>query len=226
MRIIVDKDNVKVLNKPTLHKGEYGVHKCEFEFSDDYKELVKVAVFHHLDEYDTYKVDVINNMCDIPSEVLNRAGDFTIGVYAYVLDGEVLLLRYSPKKDILSVDKGSYTDNGKTPTEITPSQYEMYSQALNNGLKELEGITEDVTYAKEVADQLLKDKESGAFNGKDGAQGEKGDTGEAGKDGLNGADGKDGYTPVRGTDYWTEADKNEMKSYIDSQIGVIENGSY
>lgn len=31
-------------------------------------------------------------------------------------------------------------------------------------------------------------------------------------------DGEDGYTPVRGTDYWTEADKAEIKSYVDTAI--------
>ncbi len=49
----------------------------------------------------------------------------------------------------------------------------------------------------------------------------KGDTGAAGKDGLPGADGKngeDGYTPRRGTDYWTDADKAEIKSYVDEAI--------
>lgn len=44
------------------------------------------------------------------------------------------------------------------------------------------------------------------------AKGDKGDTGAAGK---NGSDGK---TPVRGTDYWTEADKAEIKSYVDEAI--------
>lgn len=36
--------------------------------------------------------------------------------------------------------------------------------------------------------------------------------------GPMGADGKDGSTPVRGTDYWTEADKAEIKSYVDTAI--------
>lgn len=31
-------------------------------------------------------------------------------------------------------------------------------------------------------------------------------------------DGEDGYTPVRGTDYWTDADKAEIKSYVDDAI--------
>jgi hypothetical protein len=28
----------------------------------------------------------------------------------------------------------------------------------------------------------------------------------------------DGYSPVRGTDYWTEEDKAEIKSYVDEAI--------
>ena len=37
-------------------------------------------------------------------------------------------------------------------------------------------------------------------------------------DGEKGADGQPGYVPVRGTDYWTEADKAEIKSYVDNAI--------
>lgn len=35
-------------------------------------------------------------------------------------------------------------------------------------------------------------------------------------------DGEDGYTPVKGTDYWTEDDKQEIKTYIDNTIAGIE----
>ena len=35
---------------------------------------------------------------------------------------------------------------------------------------------------------------------------------------LHGRDGVDGYTPVRGTDYWTEADKAEIQSYVNEAI--------
>lgn len=41
------------------------------------------------------------------------------------------------------------------------------------------------------------------------AQGEKGEPGE---------DGEDGYTPVRGTDYWTEDDIASIKGYVDEAI--------
>lgn len=46
--------------------------------------------------------------------------------------------------------------------------------------------------------------------GKDGKDGEPGKDGSDGKDGAPGAAGKDGKTPVKGTDYWTEADKAEI----------------
>ena len=43
---------------------------------------------------------------------------------------------------------------------------------------------------------------------------------------LESLKGADGYTPIKGTDYWTESDKAEIQSYIDTQIGGALNGSY
>lgn len=47
---------------------------------------------------------------------------------------------------------------------------------------------------------------------------------------LNSLKGEPGDTPIKGVDYWTEEDKaiieKDMKSYIDNQLGVIENGTY
>lgn len=48
--------------------------------------------------------------------------------------------------------------------------------------------------------------------------------------GSPGEKGEDGYTPVVGVDYWTveeqQAIKNDLETYINEQLGVIENGSY
>lgn len=51
-----------------------------------------------------------------------------------------------------------------------------------------------------VEDALTQAKESGEF------------------DGAQGPAGADGYTPVRGTDYWTDEDKTEIKTYVDEAI--------
>lgn len=45
-----------------------------------------------------------------------------------------------------------------------------------------------------------------------GPKGDKGDTGNKGDT------GDPGYSPVRGTDYWTDADKAEIKAYVDEAI--------
>ena len=81
--------------------------------------------------------------------------------------------------------------------------------------------------------------------GEKGERGAKGDRGENGADGetpyigenqnwwvwdvdtedyvdsgvsAEGKPGQKGDTPVRGVDYWTDADKNEIKSYVDEAI--------
>ena len=64
--------------------------------------------------------------------------------------------------------------------------------------------------------------------GPQGIQGEKGDTGEQGpqgpqgESGQNGQDGQDGYTPVKGTDYWTEADIQEIVDEVLASMPAAE----
>lgn len=58
-------------------------------------------------------------------------------------------------------------------------------------------------------------------NGKDGATGATGPQGPAGKDGAQGPAGADGKTPIRGTDYWTEADIAAINAYIDAKVAEI-----
>ena len=50
--------------------------------------------------------------------------------------------------------------------------------------------------------------------GEQGEQGIQGPKGEQGIQGPQGETGQDGYTPIKGTDYWTEDDKEEMKNDI------------
>ena len=65
----------------------------------------------------------------------------------------------------------------------------------------------------------VKNGSSGA-RGPQGEQGEQGEKGDPGAAGENGKDGEDGYTPVKGKDYFTEADKQEIVTalapYVDT----------
>lgn len=63
-------------------------------------------------------------------------------------------------------------------------------------------------------------------NGSKGSRGEKGDTGDPGPQGEKGDPGEAGYTPVKGTDYYTEADKSEMVEQVLAALPTWEGGSY
>ncbi len=56
---------------------------------------------------------------------------------------------------------------------------------------------------------------SDSLKGDKGDPGPKGDTGNTGATGPTGPAGK---TPERGVDYWTEKDKNDIKSYVENAI--------
>lgn len=56
--------------------------------------------------------------------------------------------------------------------------------------------------------------------GATGPQGEKGDTG------ATGATGPAGYTPVRGTDYWTEADQQSIVNDVLAALPAAEGVSF
>lgn len=58
----------------------------------------------------------------------------------------------------------------------------------------------------------------GIPRGEPGEQGPQGLRGEQGESGKNGTDGQDGSTPVKGVDYWTEADKETITAEVDSHM--------
>lgn len=62
------------------------------------------------------------------------------------------------------------------------------------------------------------------IRGPKGEKGGKGDTGERGADGKSGSDGKDGadgYTPVKGVDYYTEAEKAALVEEVVDSMNVV-----
>lgn len=47
-----------------------------------------------------------------------------------------------------------------------------------------------------------------------------------GEAGADGADGADGYTPVKGTDYWTDEDRTEIVNEVLASIPIANEVSY
>lgn len=60
------------------------------------------------------------------------------------------------------------------------------------------------------------------IQGETGAAGPQGPQGETGTTGATGPAGADGHTPVRGVDYWTEADRAEMVQDVLGALPIAE----
>lgn len=88
---------------------------------------------------------------------------------------------------------------------------------LNNSINAKASIEDMTNYIEENKEDLKGDK---------GDTGPQGPAGTNGTNGTNGKDGKDGYTPVKGTDYYTEADKQEMVNLVIASLPSSEGVSY
>ena len=158
MKITVTKDNVKIEKFDIVHEGEHKVNKCSFSFSEEYTEdLVKKAIFTL--QNDSIEVPIINNECDIPTEILKAMNIVLLGVYAYKVTGDKLDLRYSPSPDAFKVNSGSYIEGASESEEIMPSQFEKYMQALNDGLNKVEESLNKMDSATSSAMQLVDEIE-------------------------------------------------------------------
>lgn len=149
MEIKVTQNEVKI-NKDILNDGEYNIHKCQFDFDEEYNGLVQKAVFT-LNDGTPYLMTIVNNECNIPIEVLEE-GVLKIGVYAYETNNDELVLRYSPSPDIIHVFDGSYVKDAQNTEPITPTDKEQIEQAitdLQNDVTDLEESKQDTLVSGE-----------------------------------------------------------------------------
>lgn len=196
MQIQVSKDNVSILNTDLTHVGEYNVDKLTFSFSQEYTDdLVKCAIFTN-NAGKSYQTSILNNECFIPAEVLQERGNVIFGVYAYKIIEDKLELRYSPHPTYFDVSIGSYNSEAEESQEITPTQFEQYMQALQDGLNQVqESISEldkATDSANDLVDEINKKLENGEFVGPQGPQGIQGEVGPVGPEGPQGPKGEKG----------------------------------
>ncbi len=146
MDIKVNINDVKIKKIDKLNSGEYNIHFCNFTFSQEYENLVLVAIFSK--ENEKYKMFIENNTCTIPNELLKKTGYIKIGVYAYKSEDEDLILRYSPKPTVFFIEEGSY-DEANESEEPTPSQIEQLGQLIQNLQTSLNSLNNDIENIQE-----------------------------------------------------------------------------
>ena len=78
------------------------------------------------------------------------------------------------------------------------------------------GVDLSIYYTKSETDKAIQTAVDAVelLPGPKGDPGQPGERGEPGPAGADGQPGEDGYSPVRGVDYWTEADKQEIIAEI------------
>lgn len=163
MKLLVGINKITIDEKSKLNAGEYNVHEVEFEFDEVYNGLITKAVFEGNGH--SYLIDIVNNKCTIPYEVLSEKGDITIGAYGYNIDGNNLVLRYSPSPIYTYVDLGSYRDsydNYQQPTadiiEQLTNRIETAESQINEALEEVEEYNDRITTNTNNIDDLDNNK--------------------------------------------------------------------
>lgn len=175
-------------------------------------------------------------VADIPNILLQDA--WTLRVYAYCHDYTMVETTFKV------VARSKPEDYVYTETEVLnyntlaariEQMEDEIGVAVEEYLKEnpIEGAVTQEYVDNAIAEIELTPGPAGpqgpqgeqGIQGEQGPQGETGPQGEqgpAGADGKDGADGQDGYTPVKGTDYWTAADKEEIVNDVLAALPAAE----
>ena len=160
MDINVSVNNICLKNPDILNSGEAYIHKLNFVFSEEYTpDLVYRACFTCLSG--TFTSPILNNECEIPPEVLEAEGTIELGVYAYILEDNTLVKRFSPEHLFLIINAGSYRE-GLESEAPTPTEQEQWLNAFNQNYLEKVAAAEDaIEQAKDEAIEEIEDASEG-----------------------------------------------------------------
>ena len=125
--------------------------------------------------------------------------------------------------------KLTFYDNQDASDQITDEEISGVNTVINlleEEITKVDNINIMAEKVGKIATVTVTDKEGNTntveitdgTNGADGKDGEDGKDGKDGKDGTNGTNGQDGYTPIKGVDYWTTADKEEIVQDVEEEL--------
>ena len=145
MQIIVKPHSLELEKTIDVNSGEYNVQECNFTFSSEYNGLTKMAIFSNEDS--SYTTMINNGSCIIPSEILQTEGTIGLGVYGYLVQGDNLIKRYSPKPVFFNVELGSY--------QLAQESQDPSSDIITQILQQLENLSDDVILLQNNYNNLI-----------------------------------------------------------------------
>lgn len=117
-------------------------------------------------------------------------------------------------------ETGAQGPKGDTGAGFLVKGYYATASALSSSVQAPSAGDAYGVGASEPYDIYIFDGVTGSWINNGPLQGAKGEKGEKGDAGAPGKDGADGKTPVKGTDYFTEADKQEIAAEAAALVDV------
>ena len=183
-------------------------------------------------EDESYTLEVQNSLLDVAEEITmqliveneNRLIFKTLPFKMEVLEAmeaeQEIPEQYSTWNELL-VQKFLQVDNKLA--EVTALEEDLEDKVESGYFKGDKGDTGDPGQDGEDGDDGKSAYEVWLDEGNVGTEEDfleslKGENGVDGHDGVDGQDGQDGRTPVKGTDYWTTQDKQEIVTDVETDL--------
>ncbi|MDO4815602.1 MAG: hypothetical protein Q4A83_03225 [Bacillota bacterium] len=224
-KISINKTSLQISSRDTLAAGNVNSLSVGFRFLDGWDRLAKTAIFKNGSNSVSVLLD--SDICPIPWEVLQEAGELYVSLRGTTSGGELVLCTENALIGNVkpSLAAAIVAEQREATPDVIDTLVDDVEQLKNNSGSGTGGsngksayeLAVENGYEGTVTEWLASLKGEDGINGTDGANG---------INGHDGADGENGYTPVRDVDYWTDADKeyivNEVLSnFVDvSEVGA------
>ena len=217
----------KVIEKPqVVTSGTVGM-TAVFAFDSVWDGLRKTAVFRGCKEKRI--VPLYDDAAVIPWEVLKEPNVWlSVGVYGTNTDGSLAIPTIWAN---VCVIRAGATAEGDPSADPTPPVWDQLNAEFEKLRDAIENGDFDGTPGKDGFSPIAEvtETDSGAVITITDAKGTTTATVKNGHDGIDGTagkDGKDGKTPVKGVDYYTEAEKQEIVNSVIAAIANFDEVSY
>lgn len=156
MKLIVGINKIEIDEADNFNSGEYNIHDMIYELDEVYNGLTLKATFS--DGERSYCVLLENNHCIIPYEIFETSGIKEFGLFGYEVNGDNLVLRYSPTPIKKYVDVGSYKDSFDNYKQPTADVVEQLVARIEEAEAEVSEALEDISQYDTKIENLENNK--------------------------------------------------------------------
>ena len=160
IELVANDQLLQVTVNPNISSGEVNTIKVHVDFSDEWNNFGKNAVFYtSYNSRDIYEIVMTNNECIIPSEVMTKSGILYIGIRGVNSEKNEVKTTSLVK---LKISEGTPTGNS---TEVDPTP-DVYQQLLSAYGKTDNSINKEISDRKSAISTEKAERQSDIANEK------------------------------------------------------------